>query len=140
MGWDKTRYQERLEEFRTALDRLQEARDLLKSHPQPGLREALRDSLIQRFEFCYELAWKAAKLWLESKNLHHNNPKDVLREALKQGLIEDGNGWSELQQNRNLTSHTYDRKLAENVAAFVERKAFILFEALRTEFAEKKAE
>ena len=51
--------------------------------------KALRDSLIQRFEFCYELAWKTLKLWLEGRDIEAHNAKDVLREPLAQGTFAD---------------------------------------------------
>ncbi|WP_334118421.1 HI0074 family nucleotidyltransferase substrate-binding subunit [Limnobacter sp.] len=64
----------------------------------------IRDSVIQRFEFCWELAWKVLKLRLEQLGIAASNPRDVFKEALAAGLIHDGNRWSEAQRMRNLSS------------------------------------
>lgn len=93
----------------------------------------IRDSVIQRFEFCWELAWKTLKLRLEFLGVIAANPRDVFKEALVAGLIHDGNAWSEAQRMRNLSSHTYDEKLAEQVYEFVKNKGDILFQDLARE-------
>ena len=38
------------------------------------------------------------------------------------GLIGDGEGWLRMVQDRNLTSHTYNRVTAEQVSAQVEQR------------------
>lgn len=92
--------------------------------------EFLRDAVIQRFEFCYELAWKLLKLRLEQEGISALTPRQALRESLQAALIEDGNVWSEIQRYRKLTSHTYDERLAEDVYAFIGQQALALFQAL----------
>lgn len=79
----------------------------------------IRDSVIQRFEFSWELAWKMLKLRLAYLGIEALNPREVIRQSLQAGLIEDGNAWSEAQWQRNLTSHTYDESLSIAVFAFV---------------------
>lgn len=117
------RFTERKEDFRRAIERLNEA----VAEKETAL---VRDGTIQRFEFTYEMAWKAMKLWLEGKDIDVRNAKDTLREALQQGLIEDGNGWTRLHENRNLTSHTYDEAIAKKIYAFIKTDALPLFDAL----------
>ncbi len=95
--------------------------------------EFLRDAVIQRFEFTYELAWKMLKLKLETEGVVARTPRETLQEALQARLITDGNTWSELQRMRNLTSHTYDETLAEQVDEFVRGKARGLFDTLEVE-------
>lgn len=70
---------------------------------------------IQRFEFCYELAWKTMRRILIKKGLEANNPRDVFRLAAANGLIEDPEAWFESIRKRNLTVHTYDEELAEDI-------------------------
>jgi nucleotidyltransferase substrate binding protein (TIGR01987 family) len=120
---NSTRLFERIADYRKVLARLREA----LAAPETDL---VRDATIQRFEFTFELAWKAVKLLLEFKGSDVRNPRDTLREALNQGLIDDGNGWTELLENRNLTSHTYDAKLSMDVYTFLKSKGLMLFEAL----------
>ena len=75
----KTRFEERKEDLCKACFRLRDA----VSQPK---NDFTRDSAIKRFEFCYELAWKAIKLYLETKDIDVRNPKDAFKEALVQGL------------------------------------------------------
>ena len=93
----------------------------------------IRDSVIQRFEFCWELAWKALRLRLEVLGVEVLNPRDTYREALNKSLISDGNLWSEAQRNRKLTNHTYDEALAEQVYRFVLENGLPLFLKLSKE-------
>lgn len=98
-----------LKNFQKAIQRLEEA--LL----QPKT-EFMRDSVIQRFEFCVELAWKAAK---RSMGTQTSSPKDVIREMAQSAYIEDVSLWLRAIDMRNLSSHTYEEDLAEKVYAFV---------------------
>jgi nucleotidyltransferase substrate binding protein (TIGR01987 family) len=117
------RLSERIAEFARANAQLAKA----CSRPKD---EFIRDAVIQRFEFTYELAWKMLKLKLAQEGVAANTPRETLQEALRAGFIADGNTWSELQRMRNLTSHTYDETLAEQVDAFIRTKARALFDAL----------
>ena len=42
--------------------------------------------------------------------------RDTLREAFRLGLIRDGEAWMLMIQDRNLTSHTYNRVTADAIA------------------------
>lgn len=119
----KKRLRQRKQEFLTALTRLKEACE------QPE-NSFMRDAVIQRFEFTYELAWKTLQLILNEKDIDVRNPRDTLKAALEQGLIEDGSLWSELHKNRNLTTHTYDEEEANKIYCFVKQEALQLFASL----------
>ncbi|MBV6325232.1 HI0074 family nucleotidyltransferase substrate-binding subunit [Duganella violaceipulchra] len=114
---------ERSNDFLSAVNRLEEA----LAQPENSF---LRDATIQRFKFTYELAWKAIKLWLETKDIVVLNAKDTLQAALEQGLLADGNSWSQLHRMRNLTSHTYDEAQAMAVYQFVKNQGAQLFSEL----------
>ena len=73
------------------------------------------DSSIHRFEFVIELFWKALKRILESRGQEAIYPKDVLKEAYAGHLIDDDALWLQMLKDRNLTSHTYDEKLADKI-------------------------
>jgi nucleotidyltransferase substrate binding protein (TIGR01987 family) len=120
---DATRLQERIEEFLRAVSQLEKA----AARPED---EFIRDSVIQRFEFTYELAWKMLKLQLEAEGIDARTPRQALQEALQAAFIEDGNAWSELQKYRNLTSHTYDESLAQNVYNYIVQHGLGLFKTL----------
>jgi len=120
---DRQRLHERCADYEKALNQL------AKALKQPR-DEYLRDSVIQRFEITYELAWKMLKLCLEAEGISVRTPRETLQEALQAGFITDGNTWSDLQKMRNLTSHTYDESLAEQVYDFVAQQGLALFQQL----------
>lgn len=82
--------------------------------------EELRDSVIQRFEYSYELAWKMLKRQLESDSPNPSeidllNFKDLIREAATKGYISKPERWFEYREHRNLTAQTYDQNKAQLV-------------------------
>lgn len=109
---NRDRFDQRAQSFTTTLAQLKKA----TLEPET---EFIRDAVIQRFEFTYELAWKMLKLALEGKDIDVRNAKDTIAAAIEQGLLEDGNTWTEMHRMRNLTSHTYDPALARDVYKFV---------------------
>ncbi len=120
---DKERLNERISDFLKALEQLEKASSLPKD-------EFIRDSVIQRFEFTHELAWKMLKLKLEAEGLTARTPRETVQESLQAGFIEDGNLWSDMQKMRNLTSHTYREILADEVYKFVANEGLQLFRKL----------
>lgn len=120
---ETTRLNERKKEYQRALQQLRKA--LVQSK-----NEFIRDSVIQRFKFTYEIAWKMLKLKLALEGLDAMAPRAVFQEALQAGFIFDGNLWTNLQKMRNLSSHTYDEALAEQVYDFVSNNAIKLFDDL----------
>jgi nucleotidyltransferase substrate binding protein (TIGR01987 family) len=79
----------------------------------------LRDSVIQRFEYSYELAWKAIRKQLidelGSSEVDGLSRRDLFRKALAQRLISDFELWIEFHEARNSTSHNYDETNSERV-------------------------
>lgn len=74
-----------------------------------------RDAAIQRFEFCFELAWKSIQERAREEGLDCQTPRSCLQLAFKILWIEDEQGWLAMLQDRNRTSHTYDEELAQGV-------------------------
>lgn len=120
---DSERLEERTNDYLKALAQLEKAAQQPKD-------EFVRDSVIQRFEFTHELAWKMLRLRLGREGVVVKTPRETIQEALQAGLIEDGNLWSDMQKMRNLTSHTYKEKLAEDVYGFVVGQGLELFRQL----------
>lgn len=73
------------------------------------------DATIQRFEFTFELAWKFLKEYFFERDLALHYPKEVLQEAFHVNLIDDEAVWIKMIRDRNMTSHTYDEKLADEI-------------------------
>lgn len=70
------------------------------------------------------------RLRLELDGIITRTPRETLQGALQIGLVDNGNLWSDLQKMRNLTSHTYKEKLAEDVYGFVVGQGLELFRQL----------
>ena len=96
----------------------------------------LRDGLIQRFEFTYELSHKMLKRHLEQSaaNPQAYDAADfqyLVRSANEQGLLRsDWPVWRRFRELRGKTSHTYNEAVAKDVAAeipaFLEEAAHLL--------------
>lgn len=93
--------------------------------------QVTRDGVIQRFEFTCELAWKSCREHLlEEGFVGIDSPKATMRQAYASGLIEDEQGWLNLLQARNLTSHMYSEEQAEEIYAQIAAQFMPLFENL----------
>ena len=98
--------------YTNALDRLEEAINIGKK----DRNSILLDATIQRFEFVIELAWKMMKEYLEYQNMvGFNTPRMVVKEIYKLEIIQNGEIWLDMLNDRNLTSHTYDEETAQNI-------------------------
>ncbi|MBI2604675.1 MAG: nucleotidyltransferase substrate binding protein [Deltaproteobacteria bacterium] len=77
-----------------------------------------RDSVVQRFEYTFELCWKTAKRFLEAdRPLADDSVRGILREAHQRGFISDIDQWFSFHKSRNLVSHTYNEETAREVYA-----------------------
>jgi nucleotidyltransferase substrate binding protein (TIGR01987 family) len=117
------RMQERITAYLKAFRRLEDAARRPKD-------EFMRDSVIQRFEFTYELAWNMLKERLDLEGIAVRTPRETWQQALLAGMIVDGNRWSDMQKLRNLTSHTYDEALADQVYGVITSEGLELFRQL----------
>lgn len=79
-----------------------------------------RAATIQAFEVSFELGWKLLKARLKEEGLDLATPKAVLRAAGDAGMIESVEDWLGYLRARNLTSHTYNREVADQVYAVIE--------------------
>ncbi len=118
--------------FEKALGRLKE----VLAEPQETM--IVRDSMIQRFEFTFEAAWKAMYRWLRARgNDVDEEAAAVIPEAFARRLIGNEKGWGLMRKFRNKTSHTYDEAIAVEVAAFIRHESVPLFDDLLTTLRER---
>lgn len=104
----------KLTNFNKALKRLKEA---IEEFKKDNSSDVIRDGVIQRFEFTYELAWKTIKEYLEDLGItDKNSPKVVIKEAYAQKLIINEANWLIMMNDRNLTTHVYKEEIAEEIA------------------------
>ncbi|MDP3578926.1 nucleotidyltransferase substrate binding protein [Methyloversatilis sp.] len=103
-----------------AIQRLDEG---LVRYRQDVTDTQIRDGLIQRFEFTYEISHKMLKRYLEmaspTPELFDAMPfADLIRTGNEQGLLlGDWPRWRQFRDMRGKTSHTYDESLAVQVVA-----------------------
>lgn len=98
----------------------------------PALNEREQQGLIKAFETTFELSWYTLRDLLRSQgNANLLGSRDTLREAFRLGLISDGETWMLMIQDRNLTSHTYNRATAEAIAANITNRYLACFQQLR---------
>lgn len=109
-----SKLEEKLNNFKNALQRLKEAAIELQ---QINASDVVRDGVIQRFEFTYELAWKTTKAYLEDIGIVDKlSPKSVIKEAYAQKLIVNEQNWLLMLHDRNMTSHVYKEEMAQEIA------------------------
>lgn len=95
----------RLTAFARALQRLSEA----LTKPEDPI---VRDACIQRFEFTFEMAWKALQEHARSEGIDCVSPRECFRVGFRLRVIENDPRWLAMVEDRNRTSHTYDEDSA----------------------------
>lgn len=120
------RWQQRFANYCRALDQLD------TFYEPPALNEREQQGLIKAFEYTFELAWNTLRDLLRSQgNATLLGSRDTLREAFRLGLIDDGEAWMLMIQDRNLTSHTYNRATADAIASHIGGSYLDCFRQLR---------
>lgn len=121
------KFEEKKSKFLKAIQALDEA---LAEYEKYRILSS-RDGVIQRFEFCTELAWKATREYLiEQGYVELNSPKSVMKQAYADKLLDDEAAWLALLNARNLTSHIYDDETADEVFNDIKTEYVLLFKNL----------
>jgi nucleotidyltransferase substrate binding protein (TIGR01987 family) len=110
----------------TSLDNaVRRLREGLLRHQREPADEQLRDGLIQRFEFTYELSHRTLKRFLKESAaspdaIEEMSFADLIRAANAQGLLRgDWPAWRAFRQMRARSSHTYNATAAKEVVAAI---------------------
>ena len=128
------RWIQRLENFKKAFQQLEEAVSLYKNR---GLSELEKQGMIQSFEYNFELSWNLIRDYFLYQGITEiRGSKDAFRIAFKHSLIEDGEVWMEMVGARNLTSHTYNKEMADQIIKSITEKYFEEFRKLLNRFEE----
>jgi nucleotidyltransferase substrate binding protein (TIGR01987 family) len=131
MNHQDIRWHQRFANYKKALQQLQSAVEL---SAQRALSNLEKQGVIQAFEFTHELAWNMLKDYLQDQgNQNIKGSKDATREAFKVELIADGEQWMAMIQSRNVSSHTYNEQIAEELVNVIVEQYFPLFVELQTE-------
>jgi len=122
------RWVQRLANLKLAVQSLREALAL----PEPDKFQ--RAGIVQYFEMAFELSWNAVKDYLESQGFEQvSSPRAALKKAFEHGILQDGHGWLQGLEDRNLTSHTYNEGVARQVEDLARYRYLPLFMALISE-------
>ena len=108
---------QKVEHYCKAVDRLSEAIPALTQNPDSSI---IRDGIIQRFEFTFELAWKSLREYMEDQGADMSGivfSKQVFKAAYSARIISNDEVWLAMLHSRNITSHVYDDVQAAAVAA-----------------------
>ena len=118
--------------FVNAVTRLEEGLDRYQKDTEDL---QIRDGLIQRFEFTYEIAHKMLKRTLESQSptpgeFDEADFQYLIRAGNEKGLLlGDWAKWRGYREIRGKTSHTYDEEIAvevvEGIPAFLDEVRYL---------------
>jgi nucleotidyltransferase substrate binding protein (TIGR01987 family) len=127
------RWKQRFSNYTKAMQNLTKAVELSNKRELSDLE---KQGLIQSFEFTHELAWNVLKDYLEEKGISGViGSKDASREAFKVGLIEEGEDWMNMIKARNLTSHTYNANVANEIVNNILQHFYPAFKSMAKNFS-----
>lgn len=102
-----------------AITSLEEAVSFSQKLPSQVSFDIVRDSVIQRFEYTYELSWKLLQRWIKlnigPEDAEPRTKKDLFRLAAKKQMIKNPEDWFLFTEARNEVAHTYNEKKAAHV-------------------------
>jgi len=108
------RWKQRFSNYQKALVQFE------KFFEKEKLNELEEQGLIKSFEYTYELAWNVMKDFLKySGKQNIIGSRDAIKESFKEGIIEDGENWMEMFNDRNKTAHTYNENTADEISSHI---------------------
>lgn len=105
--------------------------DLEEACKEPIKNDRDIAGIIKSFEFAYELSWNALKEVLANQGIATTTPRDVFAKAYQNQFIHTDSEWIELMNDRNRTSHTYDKGFARQMVERIKLRHFPLLLKLR---------
>jgi len=123
--------------YARALVKLKGAEEIQQRLVEAELEDCYLDLIVKRFEFTYEMSWKAIKRVLSMLGIEElKSPRACFKEAFAQGMVSDQVVWLDMIEMRNLSAHTYDeseiKQLADKVSTYI-----VAFEALLSELEQQ---
>ena len=109
-----------LTSYENALKTLNE---IIIRYDKESYDNAIRDAVIQRFEYTYSLAIKIMMSYLQQQITDFPDTptfNEIIRKANQVGLLLNNlEKWTDYRHKRNLTSHTYEESIANTVISVV---------------------
>lgn len=132
------RWLQRLDNYKRAQTQLESAVELMGTRELSNLE---KQGVIQAFEFTWELAWNLLKDYLNWQGeTEITGARDAIRQSFKRGLIDEGQVWMFMLQDRNRTSHTYNESTMREILAGIETQYQPALAELRSRFEALAAE
>lgn len=129
MNEQDIRWKQRFQNYKKALAKLGEAVQL---DAERTLSELEKQGIIQAFKYTHELAWKVMQdFFIYQGNTEIRGSRDATRQAFSADLISDGDNWMKMIINRNLSSHTYNEEISEEIYRNIIDNFYSLFVAFQ---------
>ena len=119
--------------FKNAVSTLNEA---LNEYEKDKTNSFVRNSCIQRFEYCFDMSKKILIRYLKSisddpMEIDREKISNIIRQAYKLGIVKHSwDEWDIYRENRNNTSHGYNENIAiqivEELPKFYNEIVFLL--------------
>jgi len=119
----KLRFEDGLHNFSRACDKFRVAVEGRQKFIEDGYGDIYLDLVVKRFEFTFEMSWKAIKRYLDYVGLVCKNPRSCFKEAYAQGLVEDEMLWLDMIEMRNRSSHIYNEQEIQGILDKLEEYA-----------------
>jgi nucleotidyltransferase substrate binding protein (TIGR01987 family) len=116
-------------------------REIIEENADITTLEAIvKEGIIQRFEYTFELAWKTLKdkMLEDGLKFERISPKHVFRLAHQSHYVDNIEIWLDMTNDRNLMSHTYDFSTFDGVLKKLQNAYFPLLAELYAYFIEEK--
>ncbi|MEY4588346.1 MAG: hypothetical protein RL497_422 [Pseudomonadota bacterium] len=110
------RWKQRFDNWQAAYLRLQEA---VAANAQTQNNALIQMALIKGFEMTFELSWKTMKDYLAFNGIEVSLPREVIKHAFAHKIIDDGQVWIDMLDDRNLMAHTYDETRAQKAVEHI---------------------
>ena len=132
------RWKQRLGNFTRAFNLL---REIVESTDDlTALEPIVKEGIIQRFEYTFELAWKTLNDLMQEDGLEVEkvSPKFVFKLAYQSKYIDEIEPWLKMTGDRNLMAHTYNFEIFDKMLRSLKQDYFPLLERLHLSFVERE--
>ncbi len=130
----EVRWKQRFENFENAFNKL---KMVIEVYKKDNNNEIYQMAMIQAFEFTYELGWKTMKDFLKHEGIKVNMPRETIKQAFTNEIIEDGQVWIDMLEDRNLMSHTYSEENAKTAIDHIVNNYVPSIEQVHSYFKER---
>ncbi|MBU4360533.1 nucleotidyltransferase substrate binding protein [Candidatus Parcubacteria bacterium] len=110
----------KLKDFEKAIQTLKESLEIEQN-------DFIKDAVIKRFEYSFELCWKTTKAFLSQKfGIDIYSPKECFRELRRNKLLNDDETEALLKMtnDRNEIIHTYNENFADELYKKITNKYY----------------